>query len=38
MAVPGNITSPSSQGTNALIKAGALPATDVGDIVHALGA
>lgn len=36
MAVPGNITSPSSQGTNALIKSGALPVTDVGDILQAL--
>lgn len=37
MAVPGNITSPNSQGTNALIKTGAVPVTDVTDILHALG-
>lgn len=37
MAVPGNITSPASAGTNNLIKAGALPATDVSDILTALG-
>ena len=37
MAVPGNITSPTSAGTNNLIKAGALPVTDVSDILTALG-
>lgn len=37
MAVPGNITSPTSMGTNNLIKAGALPVTDVSDILTALG-
>ncbi len=37
MAVPGNITSPNSQGTNSLIKSGALPVTDVNDILHELG-
>jgi DNA processing protein len=37
MAVPGNITSPSSEGTNNLIKSGALPATSVDDVFFALG-
>lgn len=37
MSVPGNITSPTSQGCNNLIKSGAVPATDVGDIFFALG-
>lgn len=37
MAIPGNITNPNSQGTNALIKSGALPVTDVMDVIHALG-
>ncbi len=37
MAVPGNITSPTSTGTNNLIKAGAIPVTDVTDILTALG-
>lgn len=37
MAVPGNINSPSSQGTNNLIKSGALPATNLEDIFFALG-
>lgn len=37
MAVPGNITSPTSQGTNNLIKAGALPVTTVDDVLLALG-
>lgn len=37
MAVPGNITSPTSSGTNNLIKAGALPVTEVEDILSALG-
>lgn len=36
MAVPGNITSMGSQGTNSLIKAGALPITDVSDVLSAL--
>jgi DNA processing protein len=37
LAVPGNITSPTSVGTNTLIKAGATPVTGVADIFHALG-
>lgn len=37
MAVPGNITSANSVGTNQLIKAGALPVTEAGDVLHALG-
>jgi DNA processing protein len=37
MAVPGNITSPTSSGTNNLIKAGALPVTDISDILSAIG-
>jgi DNA processing protein len=37
MAVPGNITSPLSVGTNKLIKAGAEPVTNVSDILHTLG-
>lgn len=37
MAVPGNITSATSAGTNNLIKTGATPVTDVADILHALG-
>ncbi|HEX5447845.1 MAG TPA: DNA-processing protein DprA, partial [Candidatus Saccharimonadales bacterium] len=37
MAVPGNITSPSSEGCNNLIKSGAIPVTDVSDIFFALG-
>jgi DNA processing protein len=36
MAVPGNITSLLSDGTNNLIKAGAIPVTNVQDIFHAL--
>jgi len=36
MAVPGNINSPLSQGTNNLIKAGATAVTDVRDIFYAL--
>lgn len=35
-AVPGNITSQLSKGTNNLIKAGALPVTEVSDILSAL--
>jgi DNA processing protein len=38
LAVPGNITSPHSAGTNNLIKAGAHPATSVEDILYVLGA
>lgn len=37
MAVPGPITSPLSKGTNSLIKAGAIPITDVSDIIFKLG-
>lgn len=37
MVVPGNITSPMSQGCNNLIKAGALPVTEVLDILNQLG-
>jgi DNA processing protein len=37
LAVPGNITSPTSAGTNNLIKAGATPVTCVNDILRALG-
>jgi len=37
LAVPGNITSPTSAGTNNLIKTGATPVTSVRDIFHALG-
>ena len=33
-AVMGNITSPYSQGTNALIKSGAIPVTEAADIIH----
>ncbi len=36
MAVPGNITSGNSAGTNNLIKTGAVPVTDVNDILSAL--
>lgn len=36
MAVPGNINSPTSEGTNNLIKSGALPVTEVADILLAL--
>ncbi len=36
LAVPGNITSPTSVGTNNLIKSGALPITEINDIMHAL--
>lgn len=36
MAVPGNITSPMSAGTNMLIKTGATPVTAVEDILRAL--
>lgn len=37
LAVPGNITSPTSVGTNNLIKSGATPVTSTEDILHALG-
>ena len=37
MAVPGNINSPASEGCNNLIKSGALPVTESGDIFFALG-
>jgi DNA processing protein len=36
-AVPGNITSATSAGTNNLIKAGALPVTDPSDVLSAMG-
>lgn len=37
MAVPGNINQTGSQGTNNLIKCGAVPATEVNDILFSLG-
>jgi DNA processing protein len=37
LAVPGNITSATSAGTNNLIKTGATPVTSAADIFHALG-
>jgi len=37
LAVPGNITSPTSAGTNNLIKSGATPVTSAEDIFHVLG-
>lgn len=37
LAVPGNVTSPTSAGTNNLIKAGAIPVTSYLDVLHALG-
>jgi len=37
LAVPGNITSPTSVGTNNLIKAGAAVVTSYVDVLHALG-
>jgi DNA processing protein len=37
LAVPGNITSPTSEGTNNLIRSGAVPVTEVSDILFALG-
>ena len=37
LAVPGNITSPVSIGTNNLIKAGATPVMSYLDVLHALG-
>ena len=36
MAVPGNINSPASEGCNNLIKSGAVPVTDVSDVLFAL--
>ncbi len=36
LAVPGNINSPLSEGTNNLIKSGAVPVTAITDILHAL--
>jgi len=38
LAVPGNITSPNSTGTNNLIRTGAVPVTSVDDILYTLGA
>lgn len=37
MAVPGNITSPTSAGTNNLIKRGVIPVTTASDIIFAMG-
>ena len=37
LAVPGNITSPTSAGCNNLIKSGATPVTCAADVFHALG-
>ncbi len=37
LAVPGSILSPSSEGTNQLIKTGATPVTNIQDILDALG-
>lgn len=37
LAVPGNITSATSAGTNNLLKAGATPATAAEDVLHILG-
>lgn len=37
LAVPGAIFSPTSVGTNNLLKAGATPVTDYTDVLHALG-
>ncbi len=37
LAVPGNITSTTSEGTNNLIKSGAMPATEAADILRAIG-
>lgn len=37
LAVPGNITSPTSAGTNNLIKTGAAPVTGVNDVLRVLG-
>jgi DNA processing protein len=37
LSVPGNITSPTSEGTNNLIKHGATPVTSVDDVLFSLG-
>jgi len=37
LVVPGNITSPTSKGTNNLIKSGATPVTEIADILYVLG-
>jgi DNA processing protein len=37
LAVPGNITSPTSSGTNNLLKIGATPVTSSADVFHILG-
>jgi len=37
LAVPGNITSPTSRGTNNLIKSGAIPVTEVADVLRSIG-
>lgn len=37
LAVPGNITSPTSAGANNLLKRGAIPITCTRDVLHALG-
>lgn len=37
LAVPGNITSPTSAGTNNLLKSGATPVTGAADVLHVLG-
>jgi DNA processing protein len=37
MVVPGNITSPTSEGCNNLIKSGAIPVTSAEDVLFALG-
>jgi len=37
LAVPGNITSPTSAGANNLLKQGATPVTSTRDVLHALG-
>ena len=37
LAVPGNITSSGSVGTNNLLKTGAVPVTSYLDVLHALG-
>ena len=37
LVVPGNITSPTSKGTNNLLKVGATPVTDLSDILQVLG-
>lgn len=37
LVVPGNITSPNSEGTNNLLKSGAIPVTGSADVLHVLG-